>query len=362
MDLTELVGELNDAPSQREPVFPFHIRGIVVGREEQMLDACQRILDMPESELQGLRARDVEEVRFLALYILLLVNWREFNYPRYRELVDLYAADFAEEIHPYFLTFRSQYHSSHGDDLDEVERALEYACMAAERLPEGPAVLHLMAATTAKVSEAGGQLTDEQFAAADQAIRTAIRLDRDLLARNRKPTRFARYHATRARLLTLQGRHREARGELHKALELEDPRATSRIAEYLEIRGQISLNESVGPVREELESLSRRIEEETESLRTLSTEVADQIRLQSVQLLGLLAAVLAFLFTGAEIARNLDFDEATKLMAVVAGTILVVFSGFSLIFYAERLTGRRLAAGAVAVMLGAVLMAVGLVA
>jgi tetratricopeptide (TPR) repeat protein len=325
-----------------------------------MLGRCEEDLDLSEAELLQLGAADVGELRFLALYVLLLIHWRRFDYPRYRELVDRHAADIDETLHPYFLTFRSQYYFSRGDDLDDMQQALDYATSAAELLPEGPAVLHLMASATARVAEAGGEVSAERFAAAERAIAAAIRLDRDLFARGQKPARFARYHATRARLLTLRQRHREARSELHKALELEDPNAASRIAEYLEIRGQISLSESVTPVKDELEALSERIEQEAESLRTLSTEVADEIRLQAVQLLGLLAAVLALLFTGTEIARKLSFDEASKLMAVVSGAILIVFSGFSLIFYAERITFRRAVAALLAAALGGSLLAVGL--
>jgi hypothetical protein len=360
MSLADLVRKLNDAPSQWEPIFPFHIRRIVGGNEDEMLRYCQQVLDLSESELLELGANDIGNIRFLALYILLLIHWRRFDYPRYRELVDSYAADIDETAHPYFLTFRSQYYFSRGDDPDDMQQALDYACRAAELLPEGPAALHLMASATAKVAESGADVSAERFGEAERAIANAIRLDRDLFARRQKSARFAKYHATRARLLALQQRHRDARSELHKALELEDPNAASRIAEYLEIRGQISLSESVTPVQDELEALSQRIEHETESLRTLSTEVADQIRLQAVQLLGLLAAVLALLFTGTEIARTLSFEEASKLMAVVSGAILIVFSGFSLIFYAERITARRAIAAMLAAAMGGSLLAVGL--
>ena len=360
MSLSELVRKLNEAPSQREPIFPFHIRGIVECHEDEMLGRCEQVLDLSETELLQLGADDVGELRFLALYILLLIHWRRFDYPRYRELVDRYAADIDEAVNPYFLTFRSQYYFSRGDDLDDMQQALDYAngppscCQRGRRY-------YLMASATTRIAEAGGEVSTEQLGAAEQAIASAIRLDRDLFARGRKQVRFARITPL-GRLLALRHSHREARSELHKALELEDPNAASRIAEYLEIRGQISLSESVTPVQEELEALSERIENEAESLRTLSTEVADQIRLQAVQLLGLLAAVLALLFTGTEIARTLSFDEASKLMSVVSGAILIVFSGFSLIFYAERITARRAVAAMLAAAMGGSLLAVGLLA
>jgi tetratricopeptide (TPR) repeat protein len=360
VSLSDLIAALNEIPDQQEPVFPFEVRRIVDQHRDVILDSCQRILELSESEIRALGGADPECLRFLALYALLLINWREFNYPRYRELVDDYGGNFDEQDYPYFLTFRSQYYFSRGDDLDDIEQALDYARAATEKLPHGPAVLHLMASATAKVAEAGGAVSDEQYEEAERAINAAIRIDRDLVARGKKKDRFARYHATNARLLTLRGRHRDARGQLHKAFELESPHAASRIAEYLEIRGQIALAASVGPVKEELNSLAERIEQEAQSLRGLSSDVADQIRLQAVQLLGLLAAVLAFLFTGTEVARNLDFEDATKLMTVVSGSILIVFSGFSLIFYAEQMTLRRAGVATLAVGIGGGLLVTGI--
>lgn len=360
MSLTDLVTELERMPSQEEPVFPFAVRGLRSKFGVEVADSCEGLLALSEDEVRKLGSSDPGETRFLALYILLLINWRELNFRRYRELVDRYDDEFPGDSYPYFLTFRSQYYASRGEDHDDLSLALDYARMAMERLPRGPAVLHLYAVTTIKIGELGGNVSAEQFATAESALATAIGIDRELVAQHEKPRRFAMYHATMARLQTLRGRHLEARRELHKAFDLEDPADTGRVSEFFEIRGQILLNQRIEPVRSEVEALSERIEKEAESLKDLSTGVADQIRGQAVQLLGLLAAVLAFLFTGTEIARNLDFDQAAKLMLVVSGAILVVFAGFSLTFYGERLTLRRAGAALPGACIGAALMATGM--
>ncbi|HEY8816832.1 MAG TPA: hypothetical protein VIP57_17265 [Candidatus Dormibacteraeota bacterium] len=360
MSSSELIAQFEGMPSQEESMFPFAVREVRDRLGAGAEAACLELVEMSDDDIDTNGACDPGTTRFLALYMLLLMNWDGLNFQRYRDLVDRYDGDFPEDRYPYFLTFRSQYYASRGDDLEDLELACDYARAAKERLSQVPAVLHLYAITVLRIGESGEAVSDDQLDEVNKAISNAIRIDRDLFARHEKTTRFARYHATKALLQTYRGRHREARRELHRAFDLEDPNDSGSIAEFLEIRGRIALNEQLGPVRSEVGALSERIEVETANLKDLSTSVADQIRLQAVQLLGLLAAVLAFLFTGTEIARQLNFHDASKLMLVVSGAILVVFGGFSLIFYAEHLTARRIGATVIATCLGGALLAVGL--
>jgi tetratricopeptide (TPR) repeat protein len=353
MRLDELIAEMEKVPPQDSPMFPFSVRELAAKFGSDALDGCQDLLDMSDAQVAALGASEPGAARFLALYLLLLINWRGLNFRRYRELVDHYDGEFNEDDYPYFLTFRAQYYSSRGDDDEDLALALECARTARGRLPRGPAVLNLYASTVAKILELNGELSEGDVGEAERAIADAIRIDRELVALGKKERRFAGYHATRARLQTLLGRHSEARRELHRALDLEDPADTGRLAEYLAVRGQIALNQRLSTVSSDLEALSLRIEEEAAGLKDLSARVGDQLRVQAVQLLGLLAAVLAFLFTGTEIARELDFRDGSKLMLVVSGAILVVFGAFSLIFYAERLTLRRTMAALLVVALGA---------
>lgn len=355
-----LIEDLKGVPAQTDPLFPFEVRRIVAGHvDRHEVGAWEELLGLDEKRLRELGSDDPQETRFLALYALLLTHWRKLNFQLYRELVEKHELEFPEERYPYVLTFRAQALASRGDDRENLAASLDLAREAMAKLPDCPAVLHLYVSTAIKAEGVGIEPGDEEVAAITSAIRQAIAIDARLTRAGRKGKRFAQYHATYARWLALRGKYREARRELHTALDLGDSTNVGRLAEFLEIRGHIARDEALGPLRGEVEQLRQQVEEESKSLREIGAAVGDQVRVQAIQLLGVLAAVLAFLFTGTEIARQLEFDQAAKLMLVVSGTILIVFGGFALVFNADRISTRRIGVTATVGALGVALMIAG---
>ena len=58
----------------------------------------------------------------------------------------------------------------------------------------------------------------------------------------------------------------------------------------------------------------------------------DTTRVESIQLLGLLGAVIAFVVTSSQIATSADsFAQGGRLFTLVGGTIVVIFSAFAFV-------------------------------
>lgn len=304
----ELINALAEIPVETDPAFAFEVRRVLANFPDpkQRRRVCESILrDRSQAEWH----------RFLALYGVLFSEWALYRYSSYRHLVEKYAQEFGD--HDYFLTFRAQAQQAYGEEAGNLQVALFYAAQAKERMPESPAVLNLFSSLVARLGERAEHEARGHLDEANEAIDVAIAVDRELAARSDRG-RWPAYPATKARLLTLVGDFTGAREQARRALELtplEDHRAISR---YEAIRVRISLSEQT-------QQLSLKAE--------LALQRFDSLRQEMVQLLGLLAAVIAFLVTGVQTATNFEnSDSAVRLFVCLAGLILLVFSGFAVLF------------------------------
>lgn len=69
-------------------------------------------------------------------------------------------------------------------------------------------------------------------------------------------------------------------------------------------------------------------------------EQASQLRAQVIEVLALLAAVIAFITTGVHVATVQPFIDAARLMVLSGGVLLVVFAAFANLFRSNRFTWR----------------------
>jgi len=255
-----------------------------------------------------------DKIRFSALYGTLVFYWQKSDYIQYRTLVDKYEHIFGE--HPLFITFKAQYYGSLGYDESKLTLAVDYACQAVKKTPGLPNVLHLYAALIADLGDIVETIQKNQLIEAERMINRAIALDNG---------KYAKYFATKARILCQLDRFKEARQNIQKAIELEPSDGihyTLRLGDYQTIRSNINLSERTKQFHYQQEQSLKRL---------------DEVSFKVVELLGLLAAVIAFLVTGTEMAKGLEFHDAVRLMVVVGGTILIIFSAYSLIFFGGRL-------------------------
>ena len=256
------------------------------------------------------------DIRLRALYILLFHLRRTHDFREYRAWVDSTRAEFS--TYPLFYTFDVAYERSLGDDRRSMDRALRAATRAVESFPDSPGVLHQfgeVAITAAELYEGiPAQVLRDAEAAVDRAISLAV-------------TEQPHYWATRARLQAHRGDFSAARRSVAEAIEAEPsngPHYAVRVTEYQLVQMRVTFMEE----RERIERRDREVHEEFLSIRQ-----------QLISVLGLLAAVIAFITTTVQIATRTTFSDAARLLVMTGAMILLIFSGFS---YAFRIAnGRR---------------------
>ncbi|MBL7497932.1 hypothetical protein I6A84_30280 [Frankia sp. CNm7] len=273
-----------------------------------------------------------EQIRFNAFYCLQARAWRRKDHTRHRANTDRHQAEFGH--HPMFFFMQAEYYASLDEDPVNLEAAMRFAEQAVERLPGVPGVLHLAAEVRADYADRQAVPDRDQLLAADRHVRQAIAISSGT---------YPRYHATLARICTLRGDFPGARASIARAIDAEDssdPEYALRLGSYQLIRSRIQYVQ-------ETEQLRSRQEEASGELR--------RIRGQILEIMGLLAAVIALITTAANIASGQSAQAAGGLMALTGGVVLLVFWAFHLLIV-DTPSGRR---GLAALVLGVMLVVAG---
>lgn len=293
--------QLAGLPEQRDPDFPTGARRISAG----LADAEAVLRAVIED------ASRQREVRFAALYTLLVRLNREERVFDYADLVRAHEREFGAE--PYFNTFRALVARGRGVGgvrPDSLRTAADYARRAAVDLPGIIGVQHQIALFLTDYLELSGPdvsaiLLDE----AERAIDAVL---------TQPDGHRSHYLETRARLHLLRGDYAAARASIADAIEFEPantPDLTRRVARYQATRVRIDL-------LEERDRLTARQEEFRAEL--------DRYRTQQLEQLGLLAAVVAFVASAASIAaQSAKASDGARLMCAMAGAVILVFTAFA---------------------------------
>ena len=315
-----MLGLLESVPVPSDPAFPQTVRRVLDDVDNPEL-ALRAILD--EHSVR-------ERSRFVALYGLLLRMRREDRYGEYAALVAEREDEFGSQ--PYFHTFRAVVAQMKGD-MASLRSAVEYSRQAASLLPDVAAVVHQLAAFWVEYLE---RLERPEIRDIDEVER---QVDRSLAISRGA---IAHYFETKGRVLALRGEFESARAAVAHAIELEPRRSRDylrRLTQYQATRLRIDL----------LEERARWVA----SHDRFRSELVE-FKGQQLQLLGLLAAVVAFIATASNIAGQVGGTGGIRLMMVASGAMAVVFGTFSLV------SNARLLRVLVAVLVGGVLIGAGL--
>lgn len=242
--------------------------------------------------------------RFAALYSILYRLERSHRFDRYEETCDRYRKEFGAE--PYFDTFMATIKRMRGGASD-LRAALTLAERALVTMSDRPGVLHQCAIIAADLLDVAPE-SDRTIATTGLSrIDTAIRIS----DRNN-----ANFHSTRARLLARMGYFSTASREIQEALQLEDttsPDSLRRIARFEAIRSSILVLKSESEFK-------KTVEESKQQMASL--------RAEQLQLLGILAAVVALIMvtvaTGTRIQSEIG---AIRYTSITMGAILAIFTG-----------------------------------
>lgn len=282
-------------------------------------------------------------IRFAAFYAAQVHNRRSHRYELYKQNVEKYYSVFEDQ--PMFTFMRAEVYGDVPGDAGGREYAIDLARKAVAELPATPGVNHLLAEYLLESIEIGAiERTEEarhrRLNEAERAVNRAI---------SQSNGNYPKFFATKARILSQLGSYDLALQSLDRAIATEGASQSgspSRIVQYQSYRRDVI-------AKRNSETLLREQRKAVEDFRSLRSEL--------LSLLGLLAAVVAFISTSTAIALNLSTLGAVTLQVVTAGIILIVFAGFSLIFTTYGGKIRVLAAAGIGVSLVAVGVTVALV-
>jgi hypothetical protein len=226
-------------------------------------------------------------------------------------------------------------------DPREVESAVHCAEAAKEAAPRHAGVLHNYALATIHREEARATPDPERLVAARQALDAALAETHGS---------YARYHATYATLFLLDGDYARAEEEVNQAIDREEPTNADyalRIGEYQAIKIDIKVRQSLraitaeqGNAIDEVRSLQQGAMSQLEQIRSAIEGRIGEARAESLQLLGLLAAVVAFVVSASSIAAQLrTFAVSGRLFVMLTAAILVIYAGFGVAFLRPNAVG-----------------------
>lgn len=255
--------------------------------------------------------RQEAKVRSAAFAALLAYLWRWRDYQQFRRIFDSYQEHFAKTSPSLVSLYRGMYDLSLVSSQGGGRRALESAQVAKQSMPDTPSALNLFAEVVAIRGERGF-VSDEELKEGRTAIDKAVGID----------PKYAKYYANRARILSLQGAYDEAHQDIDKAIEIEtfDDYTLWRVNSYESIRLNIRLQQHSAELIVQSDEMKQEQERASRALGSMRGE--------TLTLLGLLAAVIAFVVPSVQFLSNLQSIEAGIMMIFMAGLILVVFGSF----------------------------------
>jgi hypothetical protein len=141
---------------------------------------------------------------------------------------------------------------------------------------------------------------------------------------------YAKFYASRARLNLYRKWFEAALSDIDHAIEVERSISTDyaiRLMDFQIIRMQIVAGRQIASVRKEQ---AEAVAEFRESRR------------QVIEVLGLLAAVIAFVITAAQQGRSLALADSGFYFVITSGSLILVFSAYYLLFASRELHRRAL--------------------
>lgn len=301
---------LDALPSPDDPWFPPRLNDYIfhVSNIRTVLDTIVKDTTKPL------------EVRFKAFYGYLNHARRSLDISEYDGYYDSHQGSFGSfAILPLLHSQRYLNHIQAGEYNDSLAlMAQHFASIALQQLPNHFGVNAHWATVIAAVQS---KLPREER---DQAlIRRAITAQDVALVDSQN--RYPRYFATKAQLLELAEDWDGALAAIGRAIDLED----SSMADYAVRVGQYEAMRSEIQAERRFQNFLARGNDELSTLRTefsrVSTELAE-MRNSTLTLVGLLAAIVAFITTSTTLLTRLSVHDAIRFTAISSAGILFVFT------------------------------------
>lgn len=277
-----------------------------------------------------------ETVRFTAFYTHCTYLRRNKNVTQLKQMLDKYT-EFAHR--PMYSHTKSMYYSLRGQKGD-ISRAMLHARRADDELGNHAGVAHNRALTIVSAIEEDEEPKSEKLLSeARDAINRAIsNLD------------YPKYHTTKGRLLALEEQFTEAKEEIRRAIDQEDPDQKSypiKIGEHQRHLSRVEFAQQNSDIDRRLKSSIQRIEE----LEAEAEDIIEDLQTQTLQFLGFFATLLAAVITTIQITTQFPPQAAVLLIVTLIGGLLSAFAGLGYLLPTETTQQRSLPMFAVGIIL-----------
>lgn len=319
-----------------------YLRGMPPVEERAFEEAITRMLT--ESSVTIIEELDIIlnsesdiDLRFRAFFGLTFYHRRLSNYSEFKRLVDTYIVDFQDiSLHYHVLALL---HKADGD-REGILRSIQYGRLAVGKLGRHVGVLHNYCEAVVTAMEENVEVNPEDRENALLYIQSVV-----TLAPN-----YAKFYCTKGRILAQQHKFQEAKKNILYAIDLENSKANDysiRISDYKNVLAQIRAQELYVDISHEIKEAGRSIlnaESTVQEVVQTTKEQMEHIKTQNLQMLAFFTAIISFIIGSINIlSKQQTFLDSAMLMLILAGILMLVNVGFSMLLTSVRQNGWKLA-------------------
>ena len=300
-----------------------------------------------------------EKVAFAAFCILINVARRSLDHSKETDLINTYRLKFGN--HAFFKHLQLLCMLNNHIGIDPVE-ILELAYENSRNIYTNAGVQHALADAVATLFEET-EFTPEQkpdpiwLERGMDAVLRAINVD----------TTYAKFYCTKARILSLQGNHKEALRCIDTAIDYENSKNKDyalRVGRYQMYAQTINNRLHNELMRKQMhDEMSAQKESYLTEMQQRQEELEDQTnrsRIKNMEFIGLFAGIISFTIGGLNIAQGLaghSISAVAGLIIVLMGALLGVYAGFGVILHG--FSGKESVRNYIVFIMGAILIAGG---
>ncbi|MBQ8001371.1 MAG: hypothetical protein IJ298_09305 [Ruminococcus sp.] len=279
-----------------------------------------------------------EKVAFAAFCILSNIARRSFDRTKETDLINGYREKFGNHAFYKHLKLLCMLDNHVGLDHEEI---LELAYENSRNIYTNAGVQHALADAVATLFEEN-EFTPEQcpdklwLERGMEAVLLAINFD----------SAYAKFYCTKARILSLQGNHKEALRCIDTAIDYENSKNKDyalRVGRYQmhaqtinnRLHNQLMRQQLQEEMTAQKEAYITEMQQRQEELETQT----NRSRIKNMEFIGLFAGIISFTIGGLNIAQGLagqSIIAVAGLIIVLMGALLGVYAGFGVILHGFR--------------------------
>lgn len=279
-----------------------------------------------ERDLIDILGSDLDEdLRYAAFYCLAILYRYQKAFEKAERHLNSYVETFKDKASYSHLRLLHRLAGGFPLTYDDLRIAYENTLIC----PEHAGVLHLFADITATFYEHSNEKDDhrynENLRKAIEAIEAAIKIDKN----------YAKYHCTKSRLVFLKGDLELARKEIDEAINLESPQSRNYMINmytYYSQRMKVDIELGKRELMEQTQRMTHQMKLEQQGIKQEIGNLKDGL-MKNIEYIGFFTGVISLILSSLQIAANQPFESAVKLIVVLFGGLLCVFSGFGIILH-----------------------------